>query len=400
MHIVYTNEDAPEVVTKSIFLAGPSPRKSTDPNWRAEAFELLEAAGYDGVVYAPIWRDGPPDDSDKPFDYDGQVAWETKYLNQADVIVFWVPRNMKTLPAFTTNVEFGMWYQSGKVVLGFPDDAPKMTFLYKKGEEEGIESFGTLDATLNAAIRKLGEGAARTGGEREVPLHLWNKQEFQTWYASQTAVGNVLNGASVSWTFRVGKKKERVFLWALHVNVHIAAENRDKTNEVVVFRPDISTIVAYCPPTGIDGPLSFADTEVVLVSEFRSPANNPIAMVVEVPGGSSLKAGVAPETTASEEMHEETGLAIEASRFRPIGARQIAATLAAHRAHCYAVRLTPDEMLALKWEAGKPHGNHDDTEYTFVEITTVTALMKKNTADWSNLGMIFQALYTLETGEL
>lgn len=394
MHIVYSGEESPKTVKKSIFLAGPSPRKSSDPNWRMEAFQVLEALGYDGVVYAPIWREGPPDEAGKPFNYDGQVEWETKYLNACDVIVFWVPRNMKTLPALTTNVEYGMWLTSGKIVLGFPEDAEHMTYLNWQGNHEGVPVFRSLLATLTKAVTLIAGGADRTGGERDVPLHLWDKPEFQTWLSAQKSVGNVLNGATVSWSFRVGKKKERVFLWALHVDVHIKAEGRNKTNEVVVFRPDISTIVAYCPTQNTDpfGMSSFLDTEIVLVSEFRSPANNPTAMVTEVPGGSSFKPGVAPETTASEEMHEETGLHIEANRFKPVGVRQIAATLAAHRAHCYAVELTADEMLALKWEAGKAHGNHADTEYTFVEVTTVADLLKNPNVDWSNLGMVFQAL--------
>lgn len=393
MLVVYTGENAPAIVKSSIFLAGPSPRRSTDLNWREDAINILRLLGYDGVVYAPIWRDGPPNESGKPFSYDGQVEWETKYLNACDIIVFWVPRDMKTLPAMTTNVEFGMWLTSGKVVLGYPEGAEHMTYLDWQSRHEGVPVSRNLMDTLASALDRIGDGADRTGGERDVPIHLWKKPEFQAWYSAQKKAGNNLNGASVSWSFRVGKNKERIFLWALHVNVHIAAENRDKINEVVVFRPDISTIVAYARPNPhVEGRSDILDTEIVLVSEFRSPANNPTAMVTEVPGGSSFKPGIPPEITASEEMHEETGLHIDSHRFRPIGVRQIAATLAAHRAHCYAVELTPDEMLALKWEAGKAHGNHADTEYTFVEVTTVADLLANPNVDWSNLGMVFQTL--------
>jgi 8-oxo-dGTP pyrophosphatase MutT (NUDIX family) len=174
----------------------------------------------------------------------------------------------------------------------------------------------------------------------------------------------------------------------------IKDEDRHKTNEAVIFRPDISTIVAYCPPVKAmsTAHAMVLSTEIVLVSEFRSPANNPTAMVTEIPGGSSFKPGVAPETIAADEMHEETGLVIEAKRFRMIGVRQIAATLAAHRAYCYAVKLTSEEMLSLKWEAGKAHGNHEDTEYTFVTATTVANMLTNPNIDWSNLGMVFQAL--------
>lgn len=400
MHVVYTGEEAPAVVWKSIFLAGPSPRSDTDLNWRPEAIRILERLGYDGVVYAPIWREGTTrPEGVHQSDYDTQVEWETKYLNQADVILFWVPRDMKTAPALTTNVEFGMWSRSGKAVLGYPPEAVKMTYLDWWAKKEGVPVHHSLRDTLAEAVGRLIKGAERTGGERDVPLHLWLKPEFQSWYAAQKTVGNRLDGAEVVWSFRVGKNKDRIFLWALHCNVWIAAEDRHKTNEVVVFRPDISSIVAFCRPTrdtfqfDKTRPLGFLqDTEIVLVKEFRSPANNPKAMVYEVPGGSSVKPNSEPLSTAAEELGEETGLTVSANRFIPIGNRQLASTLAAHQAHVYAIELTPDEMLTLKWEAGKPHGNHADTEYTFVEVVKVGDILNGNTVDWSNVGMILQTL--------
>lgn len=396
MHVVYTGESAPETVTKSIFLAGPSPRKSTDPNWRLDAIGVLESLKYDGVIYAPIWRDGPPDESGNPFNYDGQVEWETKYLNACDLIVFWVPRDMITLPALTTNVEFGTWLTSGKVLLGFPDNAEHMRYLSHVGKEEGVQPFDTLDSLLYEATLRLDNGdTTRTGGERDIPFYIWDRPDFKTWYASHKSVGNRLDGAKVLWTFRVGKNKERVFMFALHVNVWIAAENRTKVNEFILSRPDISTIVAYCPPGLIDDQMTTEEilgTEIVIVKEFRSPVNNPESMVYEVPGGSSFKNGIPPEVTAADEMHEETGLRVSPHRFKFVGVRQISATTLAHRAHCYAVKLTPEEMLAMKWEAGKAHGNHEDSEYTFVEVMTVADMLVNPNIDWSNIGMIYQAL--------
>lgn len=391
MHVVYTGEEAPSAVKKSIFLAGPSPRRPTDPNWREDAIVALERMGYDGVVYAPIWRGGPPSESGKPFNYDGQVKWETRYLNECDVIVFWVPRDMKTLPALTTNVEFGMWLTSGKVVLGYPEEAEHMKYMDWWAKQENVPIHDSLYGTLATAVAKLGDGAPRSGGERDIPLHVWNRQDFKTWYAAQKGVGNRLDGAKVLWSFRVGNN--RVFMLSLHVNVYIKRENRNKINEFVLFRPDISTIVAYCPPGVIDGQLAIPGTEVVLIKEFRSPANNPDAMVYEVPGGSSPKPGVLPGVTASEEFHEETGLKIQASRFRHVGVRQVAATAMAFRAHCYAVELLPVEMEELKAEMGEvAHGNHGDSEYTFVLVSKVSDMLKNPNIDWSNIGMVYQAL--------
>jgi len=396
MIVVYTGETPPEGFTSSMFLAGPSPRKPSDPNWRVEAIELLDQLGYKGVVFAPVYRDKPPE----TFDYEKQVGWERKWLNASDQIVFWVPRDLEKLPGFTTNVEYGMWLRSGKILLGSPEGTPKMDYLDWWAEEEGVENFEDLQAILARAIEKLGSGNLRAGGEREVPLALWKRAEFQRWVNSQKILGNRLDGAEVVWNFRVGENKTRTFLWALHVNVWVASEKRFKTNEVVIFRPDISTIVAYCRPPLSTGNDWLLDTEVVLIREFRSPVNNSLGMVCEVPGGSSVKEGVEADAVASMEFEEETGLSISDHRFRPVGARQVASTLCSHRAHVYAVELTPSEMLTLKWTQGSAFGNVEDTEITYPEVRTVRSILggRDQSVDWSNVGMIFQALSEVTLG--
>lgn len=381
MIVVYTGENPPKSFSSSIFLAGPSPRTKDGPNWRPKAIEILEELGYKGVVFDPTWREEPASD----FDYDKQVEWERKSLNSSDIIVFWVPRDLKKLPGFTTNVEFGLWVKSGKVVLGSPPGAEKMSYLEWWAEQEGVENFHDLRKLLESVVRKLNGGAERTGGEREIPLHLWRKAEFKTWLNSQKGVGNRIDGAEVVWTFRVGKNRVP-FLWALHVNVWIASEGRNKTNEVVVFRSDISAIIAYC----LNGP-DVLDAEIAFIREFRSPANNPDAMVYEVPSGSGVRGDAA--ITAAEEMREETGLSIEAERFWYLGTRQLAATLSAHRSHVFAVELTPSEMLDLKWRRDEPLGNEEDSERTYVEVMTVREMLANPSIDWSNFGMVFQALH-------
>ena len=61
----------------------------------------LARLGFDGAVFVPEPRDGAwtPD-------YDGQITWEEAGLHRADCILFWVPRDMETLPGLHTNVEF------------------------------------------------------------------------------------------------------------------------------------------------------------------------------------------------------------------------------------------------------------------------------------------------------
>src|SRR5205085_1289814 len=136
---------------------------------------------------------------------------------------------------------------------------------------------------IQSALAKLGTGATRKGGEAQVPLHIWNTASFQSWYQSQRKAGNELHGAQVKWVMRVGGKF--VLFWALHVNVFVPSENRHKTNEVVISRPDTCMTVAWHRPEGAPA----EDTEFALVREFRSPAVTDDGFVWENPGGSSFK---------------------------------------------------------------------------------------------------------------
>lgn len=146
MHICY----ALQPHAKSIFLAGPTPRVAEVASWRPQALALLaDDFHFEGTVFVPETEDGQPHD-----EYDHQIHWEWEGLNQATVVVFWVPRELETLPAFTTNVEFGLLAASGKLVLGFPRGAPKMRYLEALAERYHIPVFDTLFDTLAEAVHK------------------------------------------------------------------------------------------------------------------------------------------------------------------------------------------------------------------------------------------------------
>lgn len=381
MQIVYAPEQPPERFSKSIFLAGPSPRGNEDLNWRPKALEMLEKLGYDGVVFVPLPRDGQWN-----YGYDIQVEWERVHLDMADVVAFWVPRNKQTLPGLTTNVEFGMYVDSGKIVLGYPPEADSMRYLAHHGAREHVPMYSSLEETLESAVRRIGEGAERFGGERSVPIHIWRLPHFQQWLAAQRAAGNRLDGAKLLWSFRAGKKKDVTFAYAVHVDVYVAQEDRHKTNEFIIGRPDIATVVAYRKRA------TAADTEIVLVREFRSPGRTSDGFVRELPGGSSAKPDEDPFSVAAHEFAEETGFDIDPSRLRRIGARQLAATFSTHVAHVFAVELTEQEIAILKRQKGDDvtHGVVEDTERTYVEVHQLKDLLDpaSNFVDWSMLGMI------------
>lgn len=388
MQIIYAGESFPTTVTSSLFLAGPSPRETEVKSWRKEALELLEKMNYQGHVFVPEGRDGKP----RP-DYDDNAQWEEDGLNRADCIVFWIERDMSPsstgapkLPGLTTNDEWGVWKNSGKVVLGLGND---VSVRYQKyyALKNKVSIFNSLQTTLVGALSLIKNGAQRVGGESEVPLLIWNTESFQNWYSGQKSAGNRLDGCRIEYSFRVGPTKNFVFLWIAHVNVYIVSENRNKTNELVIGRPDISTVLLW--RKGKD----LLDTDVVIVKEFRSPSRTSDGFIRELPGGSSKKNNDV-RTIAAEEVHEEVGLVISPDRLIHVGTRQIGGTLSSFSGNCFSCELTDLEIEKIKYymDSNAVFGIQSETERTYVQLFKLKDLIDKELTDWSTLGMIFTGL--------
>lgn len=183
MQVVYVDEEAPNPITKSIFLVGPTPRSPEVPSWRPGMLRYLEALRYDGVVFVPELRN-----SVRSCGYDGQIVWERKHLDMCDCILAWVPRDLETMPAFTTNVEFGNYIHSGKIVYGRPDDAPKngyLDWLYK--DQMGREPYNTMADLAKGCIDYIGKGVERHGDERFFAMELWRNARIRFWYGKEVS---------------------------------------------------------------------------------------------------------------------------------------------------------------------------------------------------------------------
>lgn len=130
MKVIYSDETFELPIKNSIFLAGPTPRTGTPvPSWRPEALRALEKAGFDGLVFVPEYKNQFNYlEKSTPVDFMSQVEWEYRALENCDLIAFWVPRS-KHLPGFTTNVEFGSYVRSNRIIYGRPDDAEKTDYL-------------------------------------------------------------------------------------------------------------------------------------------------------------------------------------------------------------------------------------------------------------------------------
>ena len=132
MQIVYANQSELHSPNSnwpiSIFLAGPTPRSAKVESWRPEFIEELQYSRSEKINNATIFV--PEQNKDKWQDeYIDQVEWEWNHLMAADIVVFWVPRELETMPAFTTNIEFGLMIGlDKKIVVGWPLYTPKMGY--------------------------------------------------------------------------------------------------------------------------------------------------------------------------------------------------------------------------------------------------------------------------------
>ncbi|MFC0602298.1 nucleoside 2-deoxyribosyltransferase domain-containing protein [Streptomyces palmae] len=148
----------------SVFLAGPTPDKSAPvPSWRPTAVAALSAQWTGNqplTVLSPESRGGT-----RAARYEEQVDWETAARGAASAILFWIPRDMRTLPGMTTNVEFGLDVSSGRAVLGVPPDCPnpeRNRYLVYVARRHGVPVCETLPDAVTAALALV---AANTGQE-------------------------------------------------------------------------------------------------------------------------------------------------------------------------------------------------------------------------------------------
>jgi hypothetical protein len=148
-NLIYSRESVEVNGKPSIFLAGPSPRNVAVLSWRPMAIKMLSELKFDGFVVVPEYRD-----QSETFGYISQVEWENEALEKSTLIMFWVPRDLDSMPAFTTNVEFGRYVGRKPVVYGRPDASPKNAYLdwyYEKST--GNEPLKSLQETVEAAVK-------------------------------------------------------------------------------------------------------------------------------------------------------------------------------------------------------------------------------------------------------
>ena len=388
MKLYFSDQPLPKVKTKAIFLAGPSPRSEKITDWRHLALTHIKEIGFNGEVLIPI-----PENiflglqEDQLWSYENQVDWECKARSIADKIVFWIPRDIQGgLPGFTTNFEFGEDLSSGKILYGRPNNADKCSYIDSRYGTLKQPIFNDLKYLLQHASEQLGEGSYREAGEVHIPLFIWNTEQFQLWYLNLKESGNKLIDAKLLQHTNVDKYG--VFSFVMAVNIWVEKEKRFKSNEFIFSRKDTSSVMAYFQNKN--------DTFIVFVKEFRSPVNNSIGFVLELPSGSSAK-NIDPKTNAQHELFEETGLLIQnVDRFEHVSTRQLIANLSTHQNHLFKIKLEQEEFnFLLKTQSILEQlGEKNDSEITYVFVINEKDIYKHK-IDYSNLGMVYNSLHNI-----
>lgn len=153
MKVIIAHDPLP----KSIMLLGPTPRDKNVPSWRPGAIRILndietkmQISDFDITIYTPTDLEGYLfGDKTK------QRRWEWEAMSIATVLAFWIPRDLQVLPGFTSNVEFGLNLCSDKMIVGFPKDSPKNSYLEDLAHRYKLPVYHTLEATMEAAMAKL-----------------------------------------------------------------------------------------------------------------------------------------------------------------------------------------------------------------------------------------------------
>lgn len=197
VEVVHVGQEQPESWDAAVYLCGPTPTDPEEPSWRPSAVAALRAA-WDGAARLAVFLPEPAAGASYP-PYADQVAWEEEAMRRSDVVLFWIPRTMNRLPGLVSNIKWGVWYDSGRAVLGAPPEAERMAYLLHFAEVFGVPVERSLPEAAGAAVRAVGRGSRRAGGERAVPLVVWRSERFQRWYATRRAAGCRLLDARVEW---------------------------------------------------------------------------------------------------------------------------------------------------------------------------------------------------------
>jgi len=187
--LVRCGEPLPANWSASVYLAGPAAREPGGGSWRAVAASALAARWhFPGklVIFDPELPDRcEPSYDCVPADLVDQARWEEEVLAAADIVAFWVPRDLHLMPGLNTNVKWGAWYATGRCVLAAPSRAPGNAYLRLTAQQHDVPVASDIPGMTEHVISSLGGGAERAGPSRQVPLLVWRTEAFRRWQARE-----------------------------------------------------------------------------------------------------------------------------------------------------------------------------------------------------------------------
>lgn len=140
---------------KSIYLVGPTSGDKNIPSWRLEACKYLEEIGFDGVVYVPEISTKEKEKGKN------QERWERHAILESSIICFWIPKEIENDLYTDTDLDFGYWFSTNKVIYGTNAQTKTTRYLdwlyrldYKKDPENNLEDLLNKSVMLANTLYK------------------------------------------------------------------------------------------------------------------------------------------------------------------------------------------------------------------------------------------------------
>ena len=132
----------------AVFLAGPM---KGAPKWQRTVPKLAEDIGIEGITFLNPYR------CRRWVSWRTQVDWETAGLEQADVVLFWIPNQAEHVQgrdyAQTTRMELVESLALGrKVILGIDSDIRAADYMRYKARRYGVTH---IHKSLEGCLREL-----------------------------------------------------------------------------------------------------------------------------------------------------------------------------------------------------------------------------------------------------
>ena len=98
------------------------------------------------------------------FNLNEQISWETEYLNDSDILMFWIPKEEEIIEGRvygqTTRFEIGEWVAKSrhKIIIGIDDSFPMKKYLKNRLEKDyGIDVKDTYSEVLTETKKRIKE---------------------------------------------------------------------------------------------------------------------------------------------------------------------------------------------------------------------------------------------------